>query len=719
MNKAAADAVQSLRPLLRPNSIAIIGASRTPGKSGHSVVRNLVNGGFQGRIFPVNPAGGEIEGLRCYPSVAALPERADCAMLVIPAADMVEAVRQCASAGVRTVIVGASGFAETGESEDKQRQDALAVIARDAGMRMLGPNTNGILNTVDRMLLGYNSEYRQRFEPGSISMVSHSGALFGGIARSLRRFGAHLCKFIPVGNEADIDILDVLEFLIHDDATRVIGLIVEGIGNGERLKRLAQIANHLGKPIVALKVGRSTVGAEATMAHSSRLAGSARAYDALFDACSIATVRSVEALSGGCALLADRTPRAGAGDQTLVCVTTSGAGGALLADFAAEKKIKLAGDKAGEWQDGASSIIGALPARGRIRNPIDMGSLDAEWLQLSDVFAAIEQDGLTGPAATYAHIAPRPAMDDALTRILIERKARTGTPAMVVAPGGLADHIEAQYLNARIPVFHDLSTAFESLQCHYSTLPKTPSTMVTAPAGGSLTAIRSKLESKLQPGQSILSELESADILREAGVPVVNSIAVRSFDEAAAAADNIGFPLVCKALAPGVAHKNEHGLVIVGVSDKPALKSAYDTLQQRLSQQGYERSQAPIILQPMIGSQVELIVGVSREPGLGHFLVAGLGGIYTEAYDEVTLVAIPASADEIRRRIEASTVGRIVLHLKTPGHALDQLVQALLGLQQIVMAGGAHVESIDVNPFLMGKQCVAVDALVILGPRPA
>ena len=369
MNKAAADAVQSLRPLLRPNSIAIIGASRTPGKSGHSVVRNLVNGGFQGRIFPVNPAGGEIEGLRCYPSVAALPERADCAILVIPAADMVEAVRQCASAGVRTVIVGASGFAETGESEDKQRQDALAVIARDAGMRMLGPNTNGILNTVDRMLLGYNSEYRQRFEPGSISMVSHSGALFGGIARSLRRFGAHLCKFIPVGNEADIDILDVLEFLIHDDATRVIGLIVEGIGNGERLKRLAQIANHLGKPIVALKVGRSTVGAEATMAHSSRLAGSARAYDALFDACSIATVRSVEALSGGCALLADRTPRAGAGDQTLVCVTTSGAGGALLADFAAEKKIKLAGDKAGEWQDGASSIIGALPARGRNPQP--------------------------------------------------------------------------------------------------------------------------------------------------------------------------------------------------------------------------------------------------------------------------------------------------------------------------------------------------------------
>lgn len=723
MNEAASDPLQSLRPLFQPNSIAIVGASRTPGKSGHSVVRNLVNGGFRGRIFPVNPAGGEIEGLRCYPSVAALPERADCAMLVIPAGDMVEAVRQCAGAGVRTVIVGASGFAETGASEDKQRQTELAEIARKAGMRMLGPNTNGILNTVDRMLLGYNSEYKERFEPGTISMVSHSGALFGGIARSLRRFGANLCKFIPVGNEADIDILDVLEFLIHDDSTRVIGLVVEGIPNGKRLRSLARDAGIAGKPIIALKVGRSKVGVEATMAHSSRLAGSARAYDALFDACGIAVVRSVEGLSGGCALLADRTLRAVNGDQRLLCVTTSGAGGALLADFAAEKELPLAGDKIGEWEGAAASFIGTLPARGRIRNPIDMGSLDAAWLQLTDVFAALEQDGLTGPTAAYAHIAPRPAMDDALTRILIERKKRTETPVMVVAPGGLADHIEAQYLSAGIPVFHDLSTGFESLKCHYSTLPGKQSS--SDPSGSSagnasLSAIKSKLNRRLASADrtSILSELESADILRDAGVPVVTSTAVQSLNNALAAAEEVGYPVVCKALAPGVAHKNEHGLVVAGISHADALRASYATLQQRLSEQGYERSQVPMILQPMIRSQVELIIGVSHEPGLGHFLVVGLGGINTEAFDEVTLIAIPTSADDIRRRIEASVVGRIVSRLKSHSGAFDRLVQAVAALQQVVIAGGDAIESIDVNPFLIGEQCIAVDALIVLRPAP-
>ena len=156
------DPVESLRPLLQPKSIAIIGASRTPGKSGYRVLQNLINGGFPGRIFPVNPSASEIEGLTCFPSVAALPERADCAMLVIPASEMVEAVQQCADAGIRTAIVGASGFAETGEDEGIKRQAALADIARASGMRILGPNTNGILNVVDRMKLGYNSEFQQR-----------------------------------------------------------------------------------------------------------------------------------------------------------------------------------------------------------------------------------------------------------------------------------------------------------------------------------------------------------------------------------------------------------------------------------------------------------------------------------------------------------------------------------------------------------------------------
>lgn len=714
---SSADPIETLRPLLQPTSIAIVGASRTPGKSGHMVLQNLVRGGFGGRIFPINPAADKIEGLPCFPSVAALPERPDCAMLVIPASEMVEAVQQCAKAGVRTVVVAASGFSETGEAEDIKRQATLAGIARSCGMRMLGPNTNGVLNTVDHMQLGYNSEYQQLIETGNISMVSHSGALFSGIARSLRQFGAGLCKFIPVGNEADIDMLDLLAFLIRDDATRVIGLVMEGIRDGGRLRSLAIQAQDAGKPIVALKVGRSSVGVQATMAHSSRLAGSSRAYDSLFDACNIAVARSVEGLAGGCALLAGRTKSSVTGDQRLVCVTTSGAGGALLCDFADEHGFALAGNETGEWNGKAAPIIAKIPARGRIRNPIDMGSLDPGWTELTNVYAAIDLDGFSGPTAVYNHIARRPSMDKALARSLIERKDETGKPVMLVAPGGLVEEIEAQYRTAGIPVFHDIATGFESLHCHYATLPRPPaSTREPVKADtGQAAQIRALLQSKLASGKngSPLSETDSADVLRAAGAPVVESTVVRSTEEALAVAAASGYPVVCKALAPGVAHKNEHGFVIANIGDAAAMEKCIATLDRRIKAQGFEREQVPVVIQPMIRSQFELILGVTHEPGLGHFLVTGFGGIHTEALDEVTLISIPASQDDIRSKLAGSKIGRVLSRLKGDKDPLALTVNALVALQAVATASGDLIESIDVNPFLIGEKCIAVDALIV------
>ena len=463
-----------LDALFRPRSIAVIGASRTPGKNGHAVVQNLVRGGYAGRIFPVNPAGGAIEGIACYRSLAELPEPADCAMVVIPAADAVAAVRQCAAAGIRAVVVGATGFAEDGTAAGAARQEALAQIARESGLVLLGPNTNGFLNATDRVSLGYNAEHAEHFPPGGVSVVSHSGALFGGVARTLRRLGGGLSKFIPVGNEAGVTMLDVLAYLIADEATAVIGLVVEALGDGDRLRDLAARARQAAKPIVALKVGRSAVGAEATMAHSSRLAGRARAYDALFAACGIATVGSVEALAGGCAVLAGRTAPVQAGAQGLVCVTTSGAGGALLADAAAQRGLALEGDGTGEWQGAVGAAIRALPSRGRLRNPIDTGSFGGGWAQLDDIYALLESAGITGPTAVYAHIAPHPDMDAKLAAALIERRRRTAGPIVVMAPGGLTAAIEARYIAAGIPVFHDLATGFDSLRCHYATLPPHP-----------------------------------------------------------------------------------------------------------------------------------------------------------------------------------------------------------------------------------------------------
>ncbi len=698
-----------LDALFRPRSIAVIGASRTPGKNGHAVVQNLVRGGYAGRIFPVNPAGGAIEGIACYRSLAELPEPADCAMVVIPAADAVAAVRQCAAAGIRAVVVGASGFAEDGTAAGAVRQEVLAQIARESGLVLLGPNTNGFLNATDRVSLGYNAEHAEHFPPGGVSVVSHSGALFGGVARTLRRLGGGLSKFIPVGNEAGVTMLDVLAYLIADEATAVIGLVVEAVGDGDRLRNLAARARQTAKPIVALKVGRSTVGAEATMAHSSRLAGRARAYDALFAACGIATVGSVEALAGGCAVLAGRTAPAIAGAQGLVCVTTSGAGGALLADAAAQRGLTLEGDGTGEWQGAVGAAIRALPSRGRLRNPIDTGSFGGGWAQLNDIYAALESAGITGPTAVYAHIAPHPDMDEKLASALIERRRRTAAPIVVMAPGGLAAAIETRYVAAGIPVFHDLATGFDSLRCHYATLPPHPNPLPVGERELSACPERygeiANILRKEGARAPVLSELASADVLRRAGVAMVESHAFATLAEGEDIAARIGYPVVLKALAPGVAHKSEHGLVALDIADAADLRRRFRAMAERPAARA-----AAFIVQPQRRGALELIIGVSREPALGHFLVAGWGGIHAEALDQVSLLPIPAPAEAIEAWLQSSSLARPVARFE----AARPLVAALLALQALVVQSGDLIQSIDVNPFLIGPDgCMGVDALVV------
>src|SRR5688500_17116541 len=282
---------QDLTALFRPKHVAVIGASRTPGKLGHSVLKNLVNGGYTGRVSAINPAGAEVEGKPGYRSLREMPERADCAFLAIPAAAIPDAVRECAEAGVRVAVLGAAGFAELGTEDGMTRQKDVAATARASGLRLVGPNTNGILSTVDRLSLGYNASHGERFTPGNVSFVSHSGALMDGIARRLYGAGGGLSKFIAAGNEADLNMLDYLEYLLEDDSTKVIGLVIEALSDGPRFLSLARKA---GKRIVALKLGRSALGAEATLAHSSRLAGSVRAYEALFREAGVASVGTVE-----------------------------------------------------------------------------------------------------------------------------------------------------------------------------------------------------------------------------------------------------------------------------------------------------------------------------------------------------------------------------------------------------------------------------------------
>ena len=698
-DKSIAPPSSSLQPLLAPRSIAVIGASTKPGKLGHTVVRNLVRGSFAGEIHAINTAGNSVEGQPGWRSIREVPTRVDCAFLAIPAQAIEEAVRDCAAAGVRSVIVGASGFAELGTAEGQRRQAVIAEIALAAGMRVLGPNTNGLLNLQARVSLGYNASHGEHFDAGPVSIVSHSGALFDGIAKRLRGFGAGISKFVAVGTEADVSMLDMLDELAVDAETRVIGLVVEGLSEGDRLRRLARRLAEAGKKVVVLKIGRSAEGAGAALAHSSRLAGSARAWDALMDACGFVGVRTVEALAGGCALLASAPTAPGA---RLLCATTSGAGGAILADFATEWGLALVP----QWEGALAENIAAVPTSAPIRNPIDFGSV-GDWSLFTPILHKLEAAGHTGPMAVYAHVPASPVMAREFIQGLTERRQRCNAPVSVLAPGGLGNDIEEALTQAGIPVFHDTAAFFESLACCWRV--KAPAAAIESQG----TSLSPQVRELLARDAAVLTELESASLLRAYGMPMVSSHSVCTADEACAAAREVGYPCVLKGMAPGVAHKFKEGLVSLDVTDDAQLKREFDRQLARTQALGVQPDTFWLV-QPMRRGSLELLLGTSFEPGLGHFLVHGLGGVQTEVLDEVQLIAVPATRESIEQAVAQTRTGRLVQGADPTGNASRQVVAALLALQNLLLAGGDRIQSVDINPLLLTSQgCIAVDALVV------
>lgn len=717
------DAYLRLRPLYAPDSVAIVGASSTPGKYGNTVLRYLQQAGFAGRIYPINPEGGVHDGVQYYRSLKEVPERIDCAFTVIPAAATPGVVREGAAAGLRAMILGASGFAEMGSDAGRQRQREIEETARAAGMIILGPNTNGIWNAHHKLALGFNTSHGEPMKAGPISIAAHSGALFDSFIPRLAQFGGGFAKLIPLGNEATLDMLEVLDALIEDPETQVIGLIMEAIRDGARFRALATRAHAVGKPIFVLKLGRSAAGATAAIAHSSRLAGSFRAYEALLRQCGVPIVRSIETLAAVCTLASDRRALHLNGDTKLIGVSGSGGGCSLMADHAAERGIDLAGDGRGAWTGETAKLINGYAGTGLIRNPIDGGNLHG-WDKLPDIIAAMERDGLNGPVAGFAHRLPTIASDMSLFTPLAERKQRTGSPVVLVSPGGQRPEMLARYAAEGIPVFSDLAACFDSLRAIYDAndFRAAHSTAVARPSALTGDAARGVTAALAAAGSAeFLSEIDSAQILRLAGVPMVATRLVGTAAEAREAAAQFGYPVVLKAIVAGVAHKNDAGLVAVGIADDAGLAVEYARL-VTLARGLTSCDVAPqIVLQPRIAARAELIAGTTFEPGLGHFLVVGLGGVNAEAFDSVEFIAMPVSRASIRDRLASSRLGALLGRLgRGTSDDLEGAVAGVLyALQQLILTAPGAIQSIDVNPLLVARDgVVAVDALIVPS-RPA
>ncbi|MBV9842918.1 MAG: acetate--CoA ligase family protein [Sphingomonadaceae bacterium] len=665
----------SLDPLLRPRSVAVVGASADPSRIGGMVLANLRNSGFAGDIFAVSRSGA-IDGVHCVATVDALPHGIDLAFLAVPAEATPDAVRACAAAGMRAVIVGSAGYAESGP-EGAARQAEIAAIAQARGMRVVGPNCNGLYNARLPVSVGFNVGHALRITPGDVAILSHSGALFDVFARRLMDFGAGLSLFVSAGNEADLNVLDYLEYCIADEATRVIALVLDGIADGRRLRTLARAAADAGKALVALKVGLSDRGEAAAVAHSSRMTSGGRAYQALLEACGIPLARTVEGLIAGAALVS----RHGRGAGGAAVFSTSGAGGALMADLAEARDIAMP-----DFASSTQAVLDRHTRFSRAVNPIDVGVFGS-FAAIDEIAGAVAADPEVGVVIGFLPTLA-PVSRQQLASAYAAAQRASGKPHLILSPGGLDDAGRAAFETEGLMCFTETGCCLEAVAAFL------------APAA-SLAEAKAAPIDPLTPGP--LGEADSLALLDRFGVPVVKAIVCADAEAAVRAAGEIGYPVVAKGVVEGVAHKSDHGLVHLNLADDAALRGACAAID------------GPVLVQPMLRGELEAIVGVTVSSDVGALLLAGHGGIHAEALGDYAVWSIPASRDEIERKLKASSLGRIVTgeRWRFP-ETWPALVEALLAVQRLALAGEGTIAAIDVNPLLLGGEgAVAVDALVV------
>jgi acetate---CoA ligase (ADP-forming) len=679
---ATHDAIDAL---FHPRAVAVIGASDDATKHGYIVLNNIRDTGFSGGVYGISRRLREVNGIPCFPDLMSVPEQIDVAFLAIPAEAAVQAVRDCAAAGLKAVIVGSAGYAESLDAGGAERQRELQRVAVQAGIRIVGPNCNGIYNAHHPVSIGFNTSHAKRQTPGSVSIFSHSGALFDAMSGRLAMAGAGLALFASAGNEADMSVLDYMEYAITHEPTKVIALLIDSLADGARFRTLALRAYAAGKPVVALKIGGSEAGAAAAVAHSSRLAGDAAAYRALFDAGGVAVVSTLEGLLTAAALLARYGRRPG----MLGALSTSGAGASLIADRCAALGVPLA-----PLTEQTRAGIDAHKMFSRIGNPLDLGIFGG-MRKSGDVPMLLMADPDVSVVLALLH-SMNPWQGDPYRAAMARAREVTGRPVLIVSPGGLPAQERAIYETMGMDVFTDTDIVLEGVGA-LLTLAPPPIPEIAAVVA-------------LDIPRRQLSELESLVLLERFGVAVpmmiscAPSTVASSSLVAASEADSIGFPVVVKKVVAGVAHKSELGLVRTGLNNASEVARAVD-----------EMGGGTVLVQAMIKGDLEAIAGVTRAEGVGLVLLAGLGGIYAEAIRDVIMWPIPIDRETIARGLRGTTLGR-VLHSPRWKHpaAVTAFVDLLLALQSASLALGDRLQAIDVNPVILGAHgATAVDALVV------
>jgi acyl-CoA synthetase (NDP forming) len=692
-----------LDALFAPRSIALVGASDDAARIGGRPLRYLRASGYQGRVYPVNPKRETVQGEQAWPSVAALPEVPDLALLAVPAAATRAAVEDCVAKGVKAAIIFAAGFAEMGE-EGREEQAAIVAIGRAGGLRLLGPNCLGAADSS----IGYYGTFSVMLddgflEPGPVAIVSQSGAYGSHIAQLARNRGLGIRHWITTGNECDVDMAEALRWVIDREGVKVVMAYAEGVRNRAVFFEALDLARKRGIAVVLLKVGRSEVGAHAVGSHTAALAGSDNVFDAICRQFGVHRARSTaEQLD-----IAYAVARAGLpSGNKLGIFSMSGGLGIQMADDGDEAGLAVTPMPA----DAQAELKALLPYASPV-NPIDATAQAMTDLPLMTRYiqVVLEQGGYDIFVAILGTTPALPSYSARLAEAL--EAAGPGGEGLIRAVTMSAPPEVVRAYEARgFLVFEDSVALTRALGAVARFAQSFAAARVERPALPALPAALTVT--------GTLSERAAKQVLAEAGMPFPDERLAVTPEEAAAAADAIGYPVVVKICSPDIAHKTEVGGVVVNLKDAAAVHDASVLVLERARAAMPDAVIEGVLVAPMIAGGVEVIAGVSVDATLGPVVMFGLGGVLVEVLKDVTFRAVPFDAEEARRMIAETTAGKVLQGVRgAPPADIAALAESLAALSRFAAANDGHLAGVDINPLKVmpeGEGVVPLDALVLL-----
>lgn len=702
----------SLRAFFHPRSVAVIGASRDPQSIGYRIVRALATNQFRGAIYPVNPKAATIADLAAFPSVAAIPGAVDLAVIVVPRDTVLPVLMDCAGKGIGSVIVISSGFAETGP-EGKQAQNRLLEAVRQEGMRMIGPNCFGLLNTDPAIRL--NATFTSAFPPaGRMAMASQSGALGIAILAAAHRLQLGVSSFVSLGNNADVSTNDLLQYWEDDPSTGLVLLYLESFGNPRRFARIARrVARR--KPIVAIKSGRSLAGRRAASSHTAALASSEVAVETLFQQSGVIRADTLDELFALARGLADQPLPKGkrigiitnAGGPAILCTDACEAGGLSVPELSKATTVALSA---------------FLPPAASVKNPVDLiasAAPDHYTQAITTLLASKEIDALI---VLYMSVTVSDAAGIAkgiLRGISTDRQAGgTDIPIYIcwMAEGDLERTF--QTAGETIPTF---------------SLPEHPAVVLgkasryeawrTEPPGmipdfddmdiGAARAICAGALSREGPGWLTVEDTRA--LLACAKLPVAQGGVAKTADQAAALAHNAGFPVAVKLASHRILHKTEMGGVHLNLADEQAVRAAFESIRARLAEENKLDAMEGVLVQPMLSGGTEVMVGVTHDPLFGPLIAFGLGGIHVEILGDVKFRITPLTDREAARLVREIKGYRLLEGYRGhPAADVGAIEEVLLRLSRLVEEI-PEIGELDLNPIFAlppGQGCIIVDARI-------